>query len=244
MDSDWVICPNGCGEKLFYLELHSHCRTVCRDRPEPCAFGCGDMVKYRDRDRHKMLLCLNRFVRCSYAPDCKWTGMAKHLPVHLDDQLTTAQKHSLVPEDLYIECLERPFICWHPPLLPSAETFKSSTSEGSKAYSVEWVGCGESVRFADRTRHICDTCQFRRVVCQGCGSSVIGSRMEEHLQVTSMRLLSFPTCPAPPPCTSLRPLPVLAFNSLTMGPTNTLSLAHTRHRAACGANWGRVLTRT
>lgn len=30
--TEWVVCPNGCGEKLFYRELTAHCNALCVER--------------------------------------------------------------------------------------------------------------------------------------------------------------------------------------------------------------------
>jgi hypothetical protein len=179
MQADWVMCPNGCGEKLFHMELSSHCLAVCRDRKEQCSYGCGELVKYRDRDKHKMLYCKHRFVQCKYAPLCKWTGLAKYLEIHLHENMTAAQKKLLVGDDLQIDCLERPFVCWHPPLIPSPDTF--SAFGPTESTIVDWVGCGACMRVGDRSKHVSDICPFRMTTCDECAEKIIGSRIEEHI---------------------------------------------------------------
>ncbi|KAJ1472336.1 hypothetical protein T484DRAFT_1840708 [Baffinella frigidus] len=62
--TEWVVCPNGCGEKLFYRELTAHCNALCVERLEPCTSGCGAMVRFREKNKHKMMYCGCRPVPC------------------------------------------------------------------------------------------------------------------------------------------------------------------------------------
>jgi hypothetical protein len=110
------------------------------------------------------------------AGKCRWTGQARYLTVHLDDTLTTKQKEHAVKGDPYIECLERPTVCWHPPLVAVG-----SGPEDSEEYRTRWVGCGEVLRFGDRDAHEARECPFRQEECKlGCGEVLLGFRVAEH----------------------------------------------------------------
>ena len=84
-NEEWVQCPNGCGEKLFYKEVSVHVRSICPDRKELC--DCGQLVRHSERNKHKLLFCDLRQVQCKYAPQCKWRGIARDLAVHISDSL-------------------------------------------------------------------------------------------------------------------------------------------------------------
>jgi hypothetical protein len=175
MPSEWVQCPNGCGAKLYFREVNMHTRTACTERKEHCSMGCGELVKFKDRQKHKMMFCSCRIVSCTYAPACKWTGMFKSLAVHTDNFMPLKEKKRLVPGDMQIECQERPYVCWHPPLIAPAQA--PATEEGS--YRLRWPGCGKEIRFGERGRHEANECHFRVVGCpNGCGSSILGYRLQ------------------------------------------------------------------
>lgn len=176
--TEWVTCPNQCGARLYYREVQVHVQTVCTERREHCSMGCGELVKFRERQKHKMLFCACRIVACKYAPQCKWAGMFKDLAIHTDNFLTYEEKQKLVPGDPSIECLERPWLCWHPPLLAPAQDLTDGFG-----YRIRWPGCGKEIRFGDRTRHESKECHFRMVHCpNGCGQEVVGYRLQEHLE--------------------------------------------------------------
>jgi hypothetical protein len=167
------MCPNGCGEKLFQRELAQHVRAVCPDRKESCE--CGAQVRYRERNKHKLIFCDLRQVQCKYAPKCKWRGTARDMQVHISETLSTAQKMAKVKGDPFIECLERPYTCWHPPLVAPAE---DNDPEGFK---LRWTGCGAVFPFGKRAVHDSKECPFRQQVCKlGCKQNVLGYKLEEH----------------------------------------------------------------
>jgi hypothetical protein len=175
MPTEWVQCPNGCGAKLYYKEVNMHSQTVCTERKEHCSMGCGELVKFKDRQKHKMMYCACRVVACTYAPTCKWTGMFKDLAVHTNNAISLKEKKRLVPGDMHIECQERPYVCWHPPLAAPAQA--PTVEEG--AYQLRWPGCGKEIRFGDRSKHEGNECHFRVVRCPvGCGSDVLGYRLQ------------------------------------------------------------------
>ena len=172
-NEEWVQCPNGCGEKLFYKEVSVHVRSICPDRKELC--DCGQLVRHRERNKHKLLFCDLRQVQCKYAPQCKWRGIARDLAVHISDTLSTAQKMARVKGDPFIECLERPYTCWHPPLVKPAE------DESEDGFKIRWSGCGAVFPFGRRQQHDSRTCPFRMQLCKlGCGRKVIGYEVEQH----------------------------------------------------------------
>ena len=170
-----VLCPNGCGEKLFPKEISAHVRASCPDRKELC--DCGMLIRYRERNKHKMLFCDLRQVQCKYAPKCKWRGTARDLHVHLSETLSTEQKMAKVKGDPFIECLERPYTCWHPPLVAPNEEV------GQGGFRIRWTGCGQMFRFSRRQEHDSKECPFRLELCKlGCGMHIVGWQLEEHYQ--------------------------------------------------------------
>ena len=162
---EWVTCPNGCGEKLFHKEVSQHVRATCPDRKEVC--DCGAHIRYRERNKHKLLFCDLRQVQCKYAPRCKWRGTARDMQVHISESLSTAQKMAKVKGDPFIECLERPYTCWHPPLVAPAE------DDEPDGFKLRWSGCGAVFPFGKRAVHDSKECPFRQQLCKlGCGQKV------------------------------------------------------------------------
>ena len=113
--------------------------------------------------------------QCKYAPRCKWRGTARDLQIHISDSLSTAQKAAKVKGDVFIECMERPYTCWHPPLLAPAEDVEED------GFKIRWVGCGAVFPFGKRQAHNAKDCPFRLEQCKlGCGQMVVGYKLEEH----------------------------------------------------------------
>ena len=97
------------------------------------------------------------------------------MQVHLSDLLSTAQKAHKVKGDVFIECMERPYTCWHPPLCAPAEDAEED------GFKLRWVGCGAVFAFGKRQAHNAKDCPMRLEACKlGCGQQVVGYRLEEH----------------------------------------------------------------
>lgn len=97
------------------------------------------------------------------------------MQVHISDSLSTAQKAHKVKGDVFIECMERPYTCWHPPFCAPAEDAEED------GFKLRWVGCGAVFPFGKRQVHNQKECPFRLELCKlGCGQKVLGYELEEH----------------------------------------------------------------